>query len=81
MVPGFIRAAVVALEQVPAEGGSPALLDGTHPPELLPGQGMGGALHVAIGTENIGDFQRLPKALGRGVLVAHRTQAPSVWLF
>jgi len=81
MVPGLIRAAVVALQQVPTEGGSPALLDRAHHPELLPSQRMRGAIQVSIGTENVGDFQRLPRTLGRGVPVAHRTRAPSAGLF
>ena len=81
MVPGLIGPAVVALEQVPAEGGGPALLDRAHHPELLPSEGMRGAIRVPIGTENVGDFQHLPGALGRGVPVAHRPRAPSAWLF
>jgi hypothetical protein len=78
MVPGLIRAAVVALQQVPTEGGRPALLDRAHHPELLPSQRMRSAIHVSIGTENVGDFQRLPRVLGRGVPVAHHPRAPSV---
>ena len=39
MVPGLIRPAVVALQQVPAQGGGPALLDRAHHPELLPSRG------------------------------------------
>jgi hypothetical protein len=39
------------------------------------------AILVPIGTENVGDFQRLPRTLGRGVPVAHRTRAPSAGLF
>ena len=81
MVPRLIGPTVVALQQVPAEGGSPALLERAHHPELLPRQSMRRAIRVPIGTENVGDFQRLPRALGRGVPVAHGTRAPSAWLF
>ena len=80
MVPRLIGPTVVALQQVPAEGRGPALLDGAHHPELLPSQRMRGAIRVPIGTENVGDFQRLPGALGRGVPVAHRPRAPLAWL-
>ena len=81
MVPRLVGPTVVALEQVPAQGGGATLLDRAHHPELLPGQGMRGTIPIPIGTENVGDFQCPEQALGRGVLVAHRTRAPSVWLF
>src|SRR5712691_2556662 len=69
VVPQDLRPTLVALRHVASQGRRATRLDRLHHPQLLPREAMRGAIGLAIGAEDIGDFESRPAA-GLGVGVA-----------